>query len=300
LYSPPEIITLGRCNEKADMWSLGVCVFILICGYPPFQPDEKYDLEDNITHARYIFRQDDGWDNVSALARDLIARLLVLDPETRFSAKQVLEHPWIIATEKAVIQTGPPMLKRLESTIILEELAEKKKIEKTVKKVENQSNFLNYAKDVRRVWDEEGWKGMMHKISNNSLQTPIVIHNNTQNEEQTEEELTQIFNVKRQQFLRMDSGKLFLRNLYESTSPLLPPTWVKDSEASVCRLCEEPFSWLCLRRHHCRACGQVVCNSCSSNQRIVSRVDPYNKVRVCDLCRISSRRQTGTSSALSV
>lgn len=339
LYSPPEIITTGRCNEKADMWSLGVCLFILVSGYPPFQPDERNDLEHNITHGRYLFKSEEGWDHVSALARDLIARLLVIDPEARFSARQVLEHPWIVASQpaKPVLKpargeparfanmTGPPPLMRLGSTLMLEEMHENKKELEEQVLLQNQQSFLEFASDVRQAWDKSGWQGVIQEgryraelakegfesgglagaltrvvktpsqtslqqllledeakrklsASASSLSLSLVREEDVGGEEDDRPMLRK----------RADSDKHFMRNLYGSTSPLLAPRWVPDYEASVCRLCDEPFTF-CVRRHHCRACGQVICSACSRTRRVVDRVDKQHKVRVCDLCTFSSR-----------
>ncbi|KAH9254132.1 hypothetical protein BASA81_008007 [Batrachochytrium salamandrivorans] len=344
LYSPPEIITAGRCNEKADMWSLGVCLFILVSGYPPFQPDERNDLEHNITHGRYLFKSEEGWDHVSALARDLIARLLVIDPEARFSAKQVLEHPWIVASERAKPvskpsrearfdnMTGPPPLLRLGSTLMLEEMHENKKELEEQVLLQNQQSFLEFALDVRQAWDKSGWQGVMQEgryraeLAKEGFEagglagalTRVVKTPSQLSLQQLllDDELkrkliapvpSQPLSLVREEegdggggggseeddrplrrSVRADSDKHFMRNLYGSTSPLLAPRWVPDYEASVCRLCDEPFTF-CVRRHHCRACGQVICSACSRTRRVVDRVDKQHKVRVCDLCTFSSK-----------
>lgn len=95
LFAPPEVYTSGYCNTAADMWSLGVVLYILLCGYPPFKETE---LQERIVRARYVFPERD-WSQVSVMARDLISRLLVLDIAHRYTAEQVLEHPWIEALD---------------------------------------------------------------------------------------------------------------------------------------------------------------------------------------------------------
>jgi hypothetical protein len=71
-----------------------------------------------------------------------------------------------------------------------------------------------------------------------------------------------------------------------SDSHVLAPVWIPDIESSSCMRCDEPFTVIS-RKHHCRKCGYVVCDRCSSNKAIVHSVDRINKVRVCDTCLIS-------------
>ncbi|KAL7679272.1 putative protein kinase [Plasmopara halstedii] len=100
-YSAPEMIsgsgsTFGY-DDKVDSWSLGTILYILLCGYHPFDPEG--DRSDNemiasIKSCKFEF-DDDGWATISNEAKDLVRHLLVLDPDDRFSMKQVLDHPWI-------------------------------------------------------------------------------------------------------------------------------------------------------------------------------------------------------------
>ncbi len=85
LIAAPEIYASGYCRPASDMWSLGVCLYILLCGYPPFG---DHDIKKRIKQARYVFIDRD-WAPVSIMARDLISRLLVLDVENRLTALQV-------------------------------------------------------------------------------------------------------------------------------------------------------------------------------------------------------------------
>ena len=63
-----------------------------------------------------------------------------------------------------------------------------------------------------------------------------------------------------------------------------PPSWVADAFSQACFSCKTEFS-VTNRRHHCRACGQVFCDSCSSNRRDLPRSWRYDKPqRVCNPC----------------
>tara|TARA_B110000090_G_scaffold182444_1_gene208528 strand:+ start:199 stop:858 length:660 start_codon:yes stop_codon:yes gene_type:complete len=61
------------------------------------------------------------------------------------------------------------------------------------------------------------------------------------------------------------------------------PLWAPDGEHLDCMLCFEPFS-LVFRRHHCRRCGRVVCDSCSKHRAFLSNIDASKAVRICSEC----------------
>ena len=74
----------------------GVILFILLCGYPPFvsPTNDQEELFDAILAGTFEFASP-YWDDASESAKDLITLMLHVDPELRFSAAQVLQHPWI-------------------------------------------------------------------------------------------------------------------------------------------------------------------------------------------------------------
>ncbi|GMH48088.1 hypothetical protein TrRE_jg11832 [Triparma retinervis] len=96
-YVAPEIVKNEAYGVQVDMWSLGVIAYILLCGFPPFYDDNNQALFKSIKKGQYEYPSP-FWDDVSDVARDLIDKLLVLDPEKRFTAKQVLEHPFLSNT----------------------------------------------------------------------------------------------------------------------------------------------------------------------------------------------------------
>lgn len=63
----------------------------------------------------------------------------------------------------------------------------------------------------------------------------------------------------------------------------LAPVWKEDSEASHCMICKTNFT-LFNRKHHCRSCGQICCNSCSLQRRVLPNISESHPVRVCDDC----------------
>ncbi|XP_019380010.1 PREDICTED: serine/threonine-protein kinase DCLK1 isoform X1 [Gavialis gangeticus] len=95
-YVAPEIIAETGYGLKVDIWAAGVITYILLCGFPPFRGsgDDQEVLFDQILMGQVDFPAP-YWDNVSDSAKELITMMLQVDVDLRFSALQVLEHPWV-------------------------------------------------------------------------------------------------------------------------------------------------------------------------------------------------------------
>ncbi|KAM9393543.1 pleckstrin homology domain-containing family F member 2-like [Pholidichthys leucotaenia] len=61
-------------------------------------------------------------------------------------------------------------------------------------------------------------------------------------------------------------------------------TWIPDQAALKCMRCLETKFTATNRRHHCRKCGFVVCNSCSKQRKLILHIHPKEKLRVCNVC----------------
>eukprot|EP00747_Dinoflagellata_sp_TGD_P180329 gnl/TRDRNA2_/TRDRNA2_32606_c0_seq1.p1 gnl/TRDRNA2_/TRDRNA2_32606_c0~~gnl/TRDRNA2_/TRDRNA2_32606_c0_seq1.p1 ORF type:complete len:579 (-),score=140.82 gnl/TRDRNA2_/TRDRNA2_32606_c0_seq1:180-1916(-) len=94
-YVAPEV--LNKCYDHAcDVWSCGVLLYILLCGYPPFSSPEKSDKYtfSNILNGWYEFHPE-FWDGVSTDAKDLVKRMLTVDSTKRIEARQCSMHSWL-------------------------------------------------------------------------------------------------------------------------------------------------------------------------------------------------------------
>lgn len=124
-------------NKKCDLWSLGVIMYILLCGYAPFSghcgldcgwdrggscPDCQESLFSSIKEGRLVFPEQ-HWADISPEAKDLIGHLLVKDSETRLDASQVLSHPWILDEGNSNRLMTPVNLRRQTSLKDLEDFA---------------------------------------------------------------------------------------------------------------------------------------------------------------------------------
>lgn len=86
------------------MWSAGVILYILLCGYPPFYGQSDAAILDKVRAGNYSFERPE-WRTVTETAKDLIRHLLVVNPEDRYTIDEALEHPWI--TQHNVLPDEP-------------------------------------------------------------------------------------------------------------------------------------------------------------------------------------------------
>ena len=95
LYAAPEIIMNQPYGAAADMWSVGVITYLLLCGFPPFFDQHSIkNVYHLITNAKFSFPSP-FWDHISDDAKDFIRKMLELDPIVRLNPTSILQHPWI-------------------------------------------------------------------------------------------------------------------------------------------------------------------------------------------------------------
>ncbi|XP_040381001.1 calcium-dependent protein kinase 2 isoform X1 [Oryza brachyantha] len=92
-YIAPEVLKRSY-GPEADIWSIGVILYILLCGVPPFWAESEHGIFNSILRGQVDFTSD-PWPRISASAKDLVRKMLISDPKKRISAYEVLNHPWI-------------------------------------------------------------------------------------------------------------------------------------------------------------------------------------------------------------
>ncbi|CAB1106925.1 unnamed protein product [Ectocarpus sp. CCAP 1310/34] len=95
-YMAPESIRLMPHGTQVDCWGVGVVTHILLCGFPPFNSSRTEKLFRLIKKGRVSF-EDACWRSVSQNAMDFVSALLRVDPDTRLTTEQALQHPWLTA-----------------------------------------------------------------------------------------------------------------------------------------------------------------------------------------------------------
>eukprot|EP00727_Mastigamoeba_balamuthi_P012725 m51a1_g8075 FHA domain-containing protein (528) ;mRNA; r:186748-188806 len=138
-YVAPEVLSGIGYSPAVDLWSAGVIIFAMLCGSQPFDDSEGNNkMFARIQKAQYTFFSPQ-WDTISDNVKDLIRKLLVVDPKMRLTAEQCLDHPWFKAdlttapTEKVTVASAEaapaqpaPEAKQAAGANVAEDKAEKK------------------------------------------------------------------------------------------------------------------------------------------------------------------------------
>ncbi|XP_045173227.2 phosphorylase b kinase gamma catalytic chain, skeletal muscle/heart isoform-like isoform X2 [Mercenaria mercenaria] len=96
-YLAPEVLAVSMYDNvpgyrhEVDMWACGVIMYTLLCGAPPFWHRKQMQMLRMIMQGNYKFGSPE-WDDISLPPKDLISKLLVVDPRKRLTAKEALEH----------------------------------------------------------------------------------------------------------------------------------------------------------------------------------------------------------------
>ncbi|KAI1233093.1 hypothetical protein IHE44_0006288, partial [Lamprotornis superbus] len=90
-------------NKSCDLWSLGVIIYVMLCGYPPFYSKHHSrtipkDMRKKIMTGSFEFPEEE-WSQISEMAKDIVRKLLKVKPEERLTIEGVLDHPWLNSTE---------------------------------------------------------------------------------------------------------------------------------------------------------------------------------------------------------
>ena len=100
-YIAPEVICRSY-NEKCDLWSCGVILYVLLSGYPPFDGQCHEEILEKIKRGTFSY-EGSVWETVSNEAKDLI-NSLICPSDRRLSAAEALRHPWITSNSVKTAQ----------------------------------------------------------------------------------------------------------------------------------------------------------------------------------------------------
>merc|ERR1719414_567387 len=92
-YVAPQVLA-GKYDQLSDLWSIGVIMYVMLCGYPPFFGETDAEVLSKVRLGNFSFNAAD-WKNISEDAKNLIRFLLKMNPRDRYTAEQALNHEWI-------------------------------------------------------------------------------------------------------------------------------------------------------------------------------------------------------------
>mmetsp|Transcript_42635 Transcript_42635/g.52466 ORF Transcript_42635/g.52466 Transcript_42635/m.52466 type:complete len:188 (+) Transcript_42635:1031-1594(+) len=115
-YTAPEILKEQPYDYRVDYWSLGVIMFILLCGYPPFFGDNEVEAAQSILFDKIEFDNTD-WKHISDNGKNLVKGLLQKNPRHRYSVDDILSHTWTFTAKN--IQPSTNSQKNLMKTVAL-------------------------------------------------------------------------------------------------------------------------------------------------------------------------------------
>ena len=147
-YLAPEMVTKSGHDESVDIWALGVLLFEMLTGRTPFNfTGDRIQLYNNIKSLRIVWT-----DDFPQLAKDLVGRILRLNPKDRLSLDQIINHQWFRDT---------PLLKPLLSPI---EYNERQKLESHL---------------IQSIPEGDKTRNIMNKsaIPNKQIATRVISHN---------------------------------------------------------------------------------------------------------------------------
>ncbi|GAA6073216.1 serine/threonine-protein kinase 33 isoform X1, partial [Tachysurus ichikawai] len=94
-YMAPEVINGHDYSQQCDMWSIGVIMYMLLSGEPPFQSSSEEHLFETIKKGELNFSSP-VWDTISDAAKTVLNCLLKVDPAHRITASELLHNPWVM------------------------------------------------------------------------------------------------------------------------------------------------------------------------------------------------------------
>ena len=103
-YIAPEVIK-GSYDERCDVWSIGVMLYILLSGKPPFDGDDDQEITEQVKIGKYSLAGG-TWGDVSDDAKRLIKKMLTYDYKERISAREALLDPWFVHAPKTKIDVN--------------------------------------------------------------------------------------------------------------------------------------------------------------------------------------------------
>ena len=116
-YVAPEVLNGKGYGASVDVWSIGITLYILLCGFPPFYNEDNAALFEEIKKGEFEYPSP-YWDDISDMAKDLISQILEVDAGKRITIDGILAHPWVTGddTPRTELANVQEKIKKLNAT----------------------------------------------------------------------------------------------------------------------------------------------------------------------------------------
>ena len=151
-YISPEVLKESY-DQKCDVWSCGVIMYILLCGYPPFNGNTNNDIYNSIKNNLPYFHGED-WKEITPEAIDLLQNMLNKNPSKRFSAEKCLNHQWFNLLEK---KNDKNFGKKLQMKVInkMNDFVKENRLKQAVLQfISNQFNLKKEEEELQALFKE--------------------------------------------------------------------------------------------------------------------------------------------------
>ena len=149
-YIAPEVFR-NNYNERADIWSIGIILYTMLCGHPPFCGNKEEAIKQKILHSKLQFLPKD-FNKVSGEAINFVKQLLTYDPNKRPSAETALKNPWLLnmvqpsADDRVLAANVLANLSRFTSAVTLQKA--------TLSFIANQMTMNEDVRKLKREFDK--------------------------------------------------------------------------------------------------------------------------------------------------
>eukprot|EP00190_Bangiopsis_sp_CCMP1999_P007017 CAMPEP_0198722290 /NCGR_PEP_ID=MMETSP1475-20131203/72_1 /TAXON_ID= ORGANISM="Unidentified sp., Strain CCMP1999" /NCGR_SAMPLE_ID=MMETSP1475 /ASSEMBLY_ACC=CAM_ASM_001111 /LENGTH=522 /DNA_ID=CAMNT_0044483193 /DNA_START=172 /DNA_END=1740 /DNA_ORIENTATION=- len=147
MYIAPEVIK-GKYNHKADVWSAGVVLYIMLSGKVPFYGKSDRQILKMTLRGKFNIEKE-PWPHISEEAKECVALMLTMDPARRPDAKAMLAHPWM--KENGIASDKPLVASVLDN---LNSFNKMNKFKKKALQVMATNMSVTALDEVRKAFDE--------------------------------------------------------------------------------------------------------------------------------------------------
>lgn len=182
-YLAPELLRAALCEGSpgyamaVDMWACGVVMYTLLAGFPPFWHRRQYQMLKSIMEGKYAFRSPE-WDSITEPPKDLIRKLLTMEPQSRISAKDALKHEFFSGLPRSISQDARHRFKML--VIVVRATIRVRKLRSTPESLHMDAVRCNpyRIKSLRKAIDGCAFRVYQHWVKRGDLQNRAALFAN--------------------------------------------------------------------------------------------------------------------------